>query len=124
MHKKEVETVFRLPVNKRYEYFIKKVADFEEVWGLYHEGWAMTKDDNGNLMMPFWPKEEFAQLCAVGEWENYIPESIDLDEFIEEWIPGLKGDGFKPSIFWNNDDAVLVELDKLLYDLQAELEKY
>lgn len=122
--KKELDAVVKLPTAKRYEYFIKKVADFEEVWGLYNDGWATTKDDNGNTLIPFWPKREFAQFCASDEWKNYAPEKIDLYEFIEEWLPGIKEDGYKPSIFSNNYDSAIVEIDILLRDLNLELENY
>lgn len=37
MNNKEFEAVFKLPANKRYEYFIKKIAGYEEVLGLYLE---------------------------------------------------------------------------------------
>lgn len=31
MHLKELETTMQLPAKKRYDYFIKKIVDFEEV---------------------------------------------------------------------------------------------
>ncbi|TDL92418.1 DUF2750 domain-containing protein [Vibrio vulnificus] len=124
MNHKEVEVVKNLPAPRRYEYFIKKVADFEEVWGLFNDGWAISKDDDGNSLMPFWPKKEFANLCAVGDWENYQAEKIELDEFIQEWLPGLKEDDINPSIFWNNVDSAVLEIDILILDLEEELKKY
>ena len=88
MHPKELETVFNLHQNKRYEYFIKKVADFEEVWGLKQEdGWATTGDDKGTFYLSFWPKKEFAELCITDEWSEYYAEVISLDEFIGDWLP-------------------------------------
>jgi hypothetical protein len=42
MDKKEFEALLNQPTNIRYEYFIKKVVDFEEVWGLYNDGWTTT----------------------------------------------------------------------------------
>jgi hypothetical protein len=124
MDKKEFEAVLKIPVNKRYEYFIKKVVDWEEVWGLYNNGWVMTKDDDGNLMIPFWPKKEFAEYCAIGEWEGYVANRIDLEEFMQDWLPGMKKDGYKPSIFWNNDDSAVLDIETLINDLNSELENY
>jgi hypothetical protein len=46
----------------------------------------MTKDDDGNLMIPFWPKKEFAEYCAIGEWEGYVANRIDLEEFMQDWL--------------------------------------
>ncbi|WP_235860371.1 DUF2750 domain-containing protein [Rossellomorea aquimaris] len=83
MNIKEIEVVSNLPASKRYEYFIKKVTDFEEVWGLYYDGWAILEDDNGNTLMPFWPKKEFANLCAVDEWNDYKAEQIELEDFMQ-----------------------------------------
>ncbi|MFD2328955.1 DUF2750 domain-containing protein [Cohnella sp. GCM10020058] len=68
---KEFEAIIKLSANIRYEYFIKKVTDSEEVWGLYDDGWAMSSDDNGRLLIPFWPKKEFAEYCAYEDWSNY-----------------------------------------------------
>lgn len=124
MNQKEFDAVVKLPAEKRYEYFIKKVVDSEEVWGLFNNGWATTQDDNGNILIPFWPKMEFAKYCAKDEWEDYAPEKIDLDEYIDEWLTGMEGDGNNPSIFWNNIDSVMVEVDTLLKDLNTEFENY
>ncbi|MFD1130772.1 DUF2750 domain-containing protein [Paenibacillus sp. PDC88] len=124
MNHKEFEAVIKLPANIRYEYFIKKVVDFEEVWGLYEEGWAMTSDDDGSMMIPFWPKREFAEYCAFEEWSNYKAQSISLDEFINEWLPGIEEDQYKPSIFWNRNDSAVLTVNVLLNDLDQELEKY
>ncbi|MBX4262265.1 DUF2750 domain-containing protein [Clostridium estertheticum] len=124
MNKKELEIVLSLSANKRYEYFVKKVADSENVLGLYNEGWATTEDNNGSVLIPFWPKMEFAKVCAINEWNGYVPKKIDLHEFIEEWLPGMKKDGIKPSIFWNNYDSGVLDIDILIEDLNTELEKY
>jgi hypothetical protein len=124
MNNKEFETVIKLSGLKRYEYFIKKVVDYEEVWALYDNGWAITEDDHGNKMIPFWPKKEYADFCAKDEWETYVAESIDLDGFIENWIPDMKAEKIKPSIFWNNEDSVVLDIEHLIQDLECELENY
>lgn len=125
MNIKEFNALMNSPAKSRYEYFIKKVADFECVWGLYDkDGWAVTSDDNGRLMFPFWPKEEFANACAIEEWKSYTPCSIELDEFLEEWLPDMKEDGVILSIFWNNNDSAVTTVDTVLNDLINELENY
>ncbi|WP_373231378.1 DUF2750 domain-containing protein [Cohnella sp.] len=124
MNRKEFEAVLKQPPNIRYEYFIKKVSDYEEIWGLYDDGWATADDGEGNKCIPFFPNQEFAQNCAVEEWSGFKPESIDLYEFIEEWLSGMKEDKLKVSIFPNNSDTAIVEVDILLRDLHTELEKY
>ncbi|WP_139489508.1 DUF2750 domain-containing protein [Brevibacillus dissolubilis] len=124
MNIKEFESVIRQPANKRYAYFIKKVVDSENVWGLYQDGWAVTEDNDGNRLLPFWPRREFAEHCAVDGWADYTAECIDLYEFMDEFLPRLIEDGLKPSIFLNNNDSAVLEVETLLGDLRAELEKY
>lgn len=124
MNPKEFESVIKQPPNIRYEFFIKQVADFEEVWGLYDEGWATAQDDEGNMLIPFFPKKEFAEYCAVNEWRNFKAEPINLYEFIDKWLVGMRKDGIKPSIFPTNEDSVMVEIDVILNDINNELENY
>jgi hypothetical protein len=124
MNTKEFEALLQKPANIRYEYFIKIVVDFEEVWGLYNEGWATAQDDDGNMLIPFFPKKEFAESLAKNKWEDFEASAIDLYEFIDEWLVGMKEDGVKPSIFPTEDNATLVEIDVLLRDIKTELEKY
>lgn len=124
MNLKEFESVINQPANIRYEYFIKKVADSETVWGLYEDGWAITEDDKGNRLFPVWPKKEFADHCAIGDWKVYSSASMDLQEFMDELLPQLEEDGIKPSIFFNNDDSAVLNVETLIRDLKEELDKY
>lgn len=48
----EIESEVKQPDNIRYEYFTEIVADYEEVWGLYDNGWATAQDD-GNILYLF-----------------------------------------------------------------------
>jgi len=114
MNNKEFAAVIKQPPNIRYEYFIKKVVDFEEVWGLYNDGWATALDLEGNQLIPFFPKKDFAASCAKNEWAGYKPKAIDLTEFINDWLFGMSKDGIKPSIFPNDDNTVVLNIEVLL----------
>ena len=57
--------------NERFRYFVRKVTDFSEVWGLYFEGWAMAASDSGQKALVFWPEKEFAEICATAQWKDY-----------------------------------------------------
>lgn len=77
------------------------------------------------MVIPFWPKEEFAKECAEEVWSNYTPEGIDLNEFINNWLPDMEKDNIKPAIFYTkNNKGVVVEIKRLLFDLEEELENY
>ncbi|MFW9335644.1 DUF2750 domain-containing protein [Paenibacillus polymyxa] len=42
------------------------------------------------LLVPFWPKREFAEYCAYEGWSNCTAEIIPLITFISEILPKIK----------------------------------
>ncbi|MCJ7933144.1 MAG: DUF2750 domain-containing protein [Chryseobacterium sp.] len=93
------------------------------MWGLSDNSWALLGDNNGNQILPLWPEKEFAQLCAVEQWKEYKPESIELDNFIQKWIPGMMNDKTLVNVFLTPDaKGTVISPDDLNSDLQDELE--
>ncbi|WP_419868700.1 DUF2750 domain-containing protein [Chryseobacterium sp. CT-SW4] len=122
---KKIENILKMNDDERYDYFIRKVADFEEIWGLSDDGWALLGDNNENRVLPLWPEKEFAELCAVDQWKDYKPELIELDNFLEKWIPGMTNDKTLVNIFSTpNAKGIVITPNDLLSDLQEELEQY
>lgn len=122
---KQVEAVFKLSAPKRYSHFIKVAVDWEKVWGLYNNGWAMSEDDRGKPVFPLWPAKGYAEACANGEWRDYHPESIDINEFVNELLPLLNEKGISPGIFFVPEQgSVDATIDTIIEDLLAELERY
>jgi hypothetical protein len=95
----QVKETVRLPARQRYAYFVERAAQAREVWGLYRNGWALAKQDDGTLVFALWPEREFAQLCAEFEWEGYVPQAFGLDELLDGLLPQLQEDGLVPGIF-------------------------
>lgn len=126
IHPQEVDSVIRLSDGERYTYLIKKIADWEEVWGLANEdGWIQMMDDNGKSLAPIWPHEEFARKCATEEWSDTLPRSIDLDTWRAAWLPGLSNDGRLIAAFPTpSKRSVVVEPSKFAVDLEQELSLY
>ncbi|MEK5297860.1 DUF2750 domain-containing protein [Bacillus sp. FSL R5-0659] len=125
MHPKELETTIQLSAKKRYNYFIKKIVDLEEVWSLSNEkGWVMSEDERGVPQFHFWATKDHAAYCAIDQWEKTVPEMINLEDFIEEWLPGMIADGFNPSIFYNRNNSVSIEIQTLKEDIEEELKNY
>ncbi len=120
--KKKIDNILGLTDHDRYLYFVRKVADMEEVWGLYDDGWALLGDKNGLEVVPFWPEEAFAQLCGIDQWKGYRPKSIRLDDFLQKWLPGMEGDGRHLNVFYTNLSRGLIKSPgKLAADLQNGL---
>lgn len=122
---KQMEAVLALPSIERFEHFIKVIADWQEVWGLYQDGWALAAADDGTTVFPLWPAREYAQVCAENEWKGHEPRSISLNDFTDVLLPKLKIDGVLPGIFFTPASKGLTpSVDELRTALEAELQKY
>ena len=44
----EINKIWSLSKNDKYGVISKKVANLEELWSLYNDGWAMIYEDNGD----------------------------------------------------------------------------
>ena len=125
INEKQIEAVISLPGHQRYEYFIKTVVDWESVWGLYQDGWALASTNDGEQVFPLWPTGEYAALCENEVWSGYAPVSIPLDEMMGELLPSLKSNGVLPGVFYTPTDmGTTPSVKQLTEDLQSELEKY
>lgn len=122
---KQLEAVLALPGDKRFEHFVKVVADWQEVWGLYQDGWALAAADDGTTVFPLWPAKEYAQICAANEWNGYEPRSFGLGDFMEALLPKLKSEGVLPGVFFTpSSKGVTSSVDELMSALKAELQNY
>lgn len=125
LNPKQMEAVLALPAIKRFKHFIKVIADWQEVWGLYQDGWALAAADDGTTVFPLWPAKEYAQVCAANEWAGYEPRSISLGDFTEVLLPKLRLDGVLPGVFFTpTSKGVTPSVDDLRAALEAELQNY
>ena len=95
-----MQAVLRLPAARRYSYFLQRVAESGEVWGLDGEGWALALDDSGRDVLPLWPAPEFAALCATRLWAGFQPRAIKLQELLENVLPQLEEEGMPVGVFF------------------------
>jgi len=123
---KEIESVLRLDGAHRYLYCVKKIADEQRLYSLKsNAGWALAANDDGDELVPIWPHEAFASLCADGAWQDYSPQAIGIDEWLARWIPGIERDGRLIAVFPTaQKKGVAVNAADFLKHLQAELAKY
>ncbi|MDH5446990.1 MAG: DUF2750 domain-containing protein [Gammaproteobacteria bacterium] len=123
---KEIENVLALSGADRYEHFVKRVADWEEVWSLQDKnGWVSSENDEGIKSIPVWPHPEYTKLCAEENWKGNNPSSIELQAFIEKWLPGMEKDGLLVAVFPTpSGKGVQVTPAELKQHLQEECEQY
>jgi hypothetical protein len=119
----EFQAVLALPAQRRYRYFVKRVAARGELWSIHgDDGWVIAADDEEHPHLPVWSDRRFAEACIEGPWSDGQARSIDVDEWTEAWIPQLLRDEIRIAVFQTPSDegvSVLPELFKL--DLEAEL---
>jgi hypothetical protein len=120
----EIASVLKLPAPKRYDYFIKKVADRRKAWGLYEQGWALVANADGSSAFPLWPAVEYADACRQGDWSNYQPREVDVDDLLGGLLPSLRERSTALCVFYTpGDHGILVDIDRFEADLRSELSK-
>lgn len=111
-------------LNANYTRFIEDVLESGQVWGLQSdEGWVVvdSTEFEDSEVMPFWSDEAYAKSHCVGEWEEFKPVAMDVDEFIEEWLVGMAEDGILVGPNWNDDlEGVEVEPEEIAEKLSGE----
>ena len=113
-------------LEENYDRFLVEAIDCGLVWGLCDEGgnWALAPSLNNEQMdvMPFWSQREFAEAACTGEWSVYRATAIDLEEFLDDWLPSMHSDLYLVGINWNAElDGDECEPLDLAEDFEAEL---
>lgn len=126
MNDQEFAAVLGLPPERRYEYFIKRVADWRQIWGLRGTGgWAIAGAQDEQIVFPVWPHPRFAQACVAAHWSGTTPHSISLVEWYNEWVEDMEADSWVVGVFPDPDlKGVVVNPRKLAEDLLDEISKY
>lgn len=72
------------------EYFLKRVFEAEEIWGLKECGsqW-FSREVDGQLAQPIWPCKRNAEDAASGDWENLVPVAESLEFFLYQSLNRL-----------------------------------
>ena len=126
LRKEEVENVSKLDPFKRYQYFIKKVADFEELWVLENDnGDIAISEVDDHVLLSLWSAPEFAATCQQGIWEQYRPVKLALDDLEDDIFPLVEDEGYLLDVFpVHGRSGFVVSLDEFIRDMDEELERY
>ena len=124
MHDKKYQNIIKLDNAERYNYLIRKVADFEIIYLIYGRFWQIsTTSINGIECILVFPEKEFAKKY-VGSDKSKIVKKKDLYKFID-WLGKDKPDQLNFAIFPNqNNEAKVVHSAELKHDLLEECSQY
>lgn len=105
--------------------FIVEAIQTGCVWGLEGpDGWAVCPSERNEEIdvMPFWSQPEFAQCHCVGDWSVYKPVPVALEEFLDDWLPGMHEDVVMVGVNWNEEmEGEDMEPLDLLEEIEGEL---
>ena len=125
MHQAQIEAVLALDQNARYDYFLRKVADFETAFGLFDREWMKIDDGFGQPCIPLWPELEFAQHYCRPQLSPDVVRPIELQEMLTEWLPQLAKNSLSVIVFPSpSQDGLVVNPEILVSDLGEECRQY
>jgi hypothetical protein len=88
--------------------FFDEVIAASAVWSVADaNGHPAPVNGDGRRSMPFWSKESRAVSIVeqVEAYRSFDVVRIDLDAWVERWLPGLEGDGLLVGLNWSGDSA-------------------
>lgn len=106
--------------------FVVETIENNCVWGLQGpEGWALCASEKyeSSNVMPLWSREEFARIHCQDDWKDYAPMLIELEEFLEDWLPGMHEDVLLVGVNWDEElEGEEMEPLDLLEEFEQELQ--
>lgn len=85
-YSEETKAAVTMSESQLLEYFLTRVFETEEVWGL-DDGceWIMIERD-GQWVMPIWPYQQFAVDVANTDWPKHNPTAESLEDFVYQTL--------------------------------------
>ena len=71
------------------EYFLFRITETDEVWGLKDGPHWITREIDGRETQPVWPFKGFAEKAATGEWQNLTATAESIEFFIYQILTKL-----------------------------------
>lgn len=126
LNAKAIKQISSLNPLERYQYFLKKVADYEEMWILVNGNEDVAFAEVGNeTLVPLWSAQEFAANCMEGIWMSYNPKSVDLSDLELSVLSFVKSKKALLDVFpVGSKSGFVVSYEELNRDLDKELENY
>ncbi|GAB1264405.1 DUF2750 domain-containing protein [Aurantivibrio infirmus] len=111
--------------DENFERFITEAIQQGCVWGLEGpEGWALCPSEKYEEaeVMPFWSQPEFAEAHCKEEWAAYKVVAVSLEEFFDDWLPGMHSDVILSGVNWTEElEGIEIEPLDLLKEFEEEL---
>lgn len=113
----------KLQPEQRCDYALTKMLETGHLWGLYGDnGWLLLKADD-DACLPIFPYEAFAQAWEKDDFPDCKPKQIDLDAWINQWLPGMQQNGTLVLVFPLSDDeeGIMLSAEEVIDILNEEI---
>jgi hypothetical protein len=122
----ELEEIGTMPAMQRLQYFLTRVIEAEEVWGLAdRQGWVM-REDGDKTILSIWPYRQCADACIVDP--DLQSHATSLDHFVERILHTLIAEDIHlevlPSIGASGALLSAVELQSMFQSLMESGEYF
>ena len=127
--KQEFEAITKLVPEKRYDYFIKRICDWEQVWTLYDDDCIILNEDKkGDLFILLFPFEPFASYYAIRKegMQNAVCKSYSIEDFFGSFLEKLLSNNITKALVFPipNGFGLNVPIKTIKEDVNEELENY
>jgi hypothetical protein len=88
--------------------FASEALAADAVWAIRDaDGFPTSTNASGETAMPFWSSENRARriIEGVDAYRGFEPVRLELEAFLERWLPGLERDGLVVGLNWSGDRA-------------------
>ena len=126
INENEIKNVSILEPFKRYNYFLKKIADNEKIYSLENdEGeWALSTVKEYSLY-PLWSAREFALKCCIDGWSKFFVKEMPLQHFIDVVLVKISQESLLLNVFpIGGTTGFVVKPDEFVRDITEELKNY
>lgn len=124
---KEIEAIMACPLDVRYQYTIKRIADTETMWtlGMDNQTFAIQKIRE-DYLLPIWYSKEFAIIFGSTFMKEYSCIPISLDNFEENVIDIICEKGYLLNVFPTPTEEIgkVVGINSFSKDLSKALNEY
>jgi hypothetical protein len=109
--------------DERLDYFLSRAIECEEVWSLGSDcGWSI-REEGEQRVIPVWPHQELANLCACGDCERQRPDPVSLEHFLYRVLAMMKENGILVEVLPSTDrPGRLMPAEALFEALDSKLD--
>lgn len=123
---KEVNSISSIDLNGRHEYFIKKIADQQELVILINQDKTLFFDaQDGNVLIHFWSRVEYSEAFLQANNLKLEVSEVDFDYLGENIFPEIKSKGALVSVMPVKERfGHVLELSAFSDDLKTYLDEW